>query len=61
MSEAETAELRAWRKQQRATDLGLLANAAVSDYPEPTQKEREHAAMARRILALEAEREQGSS
>lgn len=51
-------EILEWQKRQRATDLMLIANAAVSDGKEASQTEREHAAMARRLLAIEADREQ---
>jgi hypothetical protein len=59
--EPESAEVRAWRAERRKIDFCLIANAAVSDSGEPTQQQREHAAMARRLLDIEAEREWAAS
>ncbi len=51
-------EVRAFTEHMRRQDLVLIANAALSGGAEPTPAQQQHAAMARRILAIEADREQ---
>src|SRR5271165_4509169 len=54
-------DIHAWAEAQRRADLGLIANAAVSGGREPTQRRREHAAMARRLLELLADKERAQN